>query len=135
MGFYCVLYILFLLLSILHSVSMTVSAMSVCCVCVCCICACTCVSVHVCPYIIWYIYYWLIALKIFCFIIYLIDLNVLNLMVCLSLHINCNYIIIFIGYFLQFYGKNHNKWTLELISSFSRPGLVKFNKIYIEKVN
>ena len=26
------------------------------------------------------------------------------------------------------------KWTLELISSFSRPGLVKFNKIYIEKV-
>ena len=28
-----------------------------------------------------------------------------------------------------------NKWTLELISSFSRPGLVKFNKIYIEKVN
>ena len=28
-----------------------------------------------------------------------------------------------------------NKWKLELISSFSRPGLVKFNKIYIEKVN
>ena len=28
-----------------------------------------------------------------------------------------------------------NKCTLELISSFSRPGLVKFNKIYIEKIN
>ena len=31
--------------------------------------------------------------------------------------------------------ENSNKWTLELISSFSRPGLVKFNKIYTEKVN
>ena len=28
-----------------------------------------------------------------------------------------------------------NKWTLELISSFSRPGLVKFNKIYTEEGN
>ena len=31
-------------------------------------------------------------------LMYLIDLNILNLMVCLTLHINCNYIIIFIGY-------------------------------------
>ena len=29
----------------------------------------------------------------------------------------------------------YNKWMLEFISSFSRPGLVKLNKIYIEKVN
>ena len=30
-------------------------------------------------------------------IMYMIDLNVLNLMVCSILHINCNYIITFIG--------------------------------------
>ena len=36
-------------------------------------------------------------------LMYLLVLNVLNLMVCLTLLINCNYIIIFIGKFLQFF--------------------------------
>ena len=30
-------------------------------------------------------------------LMYLIDFNILNLMICLTLHINCKYIIIFIG--------------------------------------